>query len=104
MAIYLYASGAVFEELLNVYMQGGLGINPYNPKRDPYHGIRGIKYENATLPVVLLEGTINDTTQGKRCNGLCPPIVIGPLISGSAVQERTKAAAVNFVGPGTAQL
>ena len=37
MALYLYAAGSEFEEIINKYLIQEEGINAYNPRWDPIH-------------------------------------------------------------------
>ena len=38
-AVYLYASGSDFEQVMNEYMITGRGINPFNPRGQGIEGI-----------------------------------------------------------------
>ena len=81
MAMYLFASGSPFEEILNVYMLSGRGVNPYNPKSTPFGGMQDIMYSNVTLPASLLGGMANATLHDGVNNNTFSSNDFGPLKS-----------------------
>lgn len=64
MAVYLYQSESLFEEVMNDYMVTGRGINPYNPRGLPF------LESNGTVPYQLYEGAIAPTIEAL---GVVPP-------------------------------
>lgn len=55
LSLFLYESGAPFEDVVNRYMITGLGVNPFNP--------RGFGIEGVALNSTGVLGTVEDQAE-----------------------------------------
>ena len=74
MALYLYTSGSLFEEVINNYLIKGIGINAYDPTRNLPH-LEGMNSTSSgTITPVI---AANDTAEVEGSKGVQDAMLFG---------------------------